>query len=127
MSRAATNITYGSGEEQNTYSMGDHLPDDVAEELPDNLILENLAESDPDKLTRAQLLILAGLSDGESFAEPIEYNEEDLLEALSNFRTKGDVLDWFNGIRPGQTLIDTTDDQTRDEMVDAIVEELTGE
>lgn len=124
--KAATNINYGDGENNHEFVMGQELPDDVAEDLPDNLILEKLAEGNPEGLTRPQLMVLAGL-DGVEVTEPLVHNEDDLREALGNLRTKTDVLDWFNTVHPGQTLISHTDDQTREDMVDAIVEELTGE
>ncbi len=125
--RAATNITYatGSGKHQ-TFAIGDELPDKIVKELPDKLILEKVAESEPESLSREQLMMLAGLGDHPA-DQPIEYDEGELREALSNLRSKPDVLDWFNTVHPGQTAITHQDDQTREDMVDAIVEELTGE
>ncbi len=125
--RAATNITYATGSENHQiFSIGDELPAKVAKELPDHLILEKVAESAPDTLSREQLMMLAGLGD-HPVDQPLEYNEDDLREALGNLRSKTDVLDFFNQVRPGQTVISHTDDQTREDMVEAIVEELTGE
>lgn len=134
MQRAAKAFSFGKGEHRDDgqpinyrFEPGDEIPEDIASEIPGNLILENLAEDDPDVLTRDQLMMLAGLGDHPADAEPIEYNEEDLRDALDNLRAKGDVLEWFNVVRPGQTLLTNTDDQNRAEMVDVIVEELTGE
>ena len=125
--RAATNITYATGSENHqTFAIGDELPAKVAKDIPDKLILEKLAESAPDSLSREQLMMLAGLGDHPA-DQPIEYDEGELREALSNLRSKTDVLDWFNAVRPGQELISHKDDQNREDMVDAIVVELTGE
>ncbi len=125
--RAATNITYSvkDGPKQ-FFVSGEELPDEVAADLPDELILEKVADEDPDSLSREQLMTLAGLGDQAS-DEPIEYDEGELREALSNLRSKTDVFDWFSAVRPGQDVIAHQDDQTREEMVDAIVVELTEE
>lgn len=131
--RAARNFTYGKGEHKpdgtprnRAYAMGDDVPKEVADDIPDDLILEKVAKSDPDSLSRQQLLLLAGITDDE-VGEPIEYDESDLRDALSNLRTKTDVLDWLNQVRPSQQVITDIEDQDRAEMVDLIIEEMTGE
>ena len=125
--RAAANITYSTKDGPKQFFVsGEELPDEVAADLPDELILEKVADEDPDSLSREQLMTLAGLGDQAS-DEPIEYDEGELREALSNLRSKTDVFDWFSAVRPGQDVIAHQDDQTREEMVDAIVVELTEE
>lgn len=131
--KAAKNFSFGRGEHRKDgapisykFKTGEDIPDDIAEELDDEFILERVAEDSPNDLTREQLMMLAGVGDYAGEESAIEYDEEDLIEALSNLRSKADVVEWFETVHPSSGLLNP-DDQTRVEMVELIVEELTGE
>lgn len=136
--RAAKNFSHGRGEHRDdgqpikyNFQAGDEIPDEIAEELDDSFILERVAEDNPDELTRDQLMVLAGIGveavEGSDDGEVVmEYDEGELRDALGNFGSKGDIVEWFETVHPGSDLLDPSD-QTRTQMVDLIVEELTGE
>lgn len=131
--KAAKNFSYGRGEHredgapiQYKFSVGDEIPDDIAADLDDSFILEKVAEDSPEELSREQLMMLAGLGEFASEGEVIEYDEVELREALGALRSKGDIFEWFETVHPDSGLLDP-DEQTRAEMEDLIVEELTGE
>jgi len=128
--RAAANFSYGDGTDSHKIRAGEEIPEEFLDDIPDRLILEKLAEANPEELSREQLMRLAGVgpfaedSDGEN--EPYEMDEDDLREALDNMRQKSDLVEWMATIRPDFDGLDI-DDQTRIEMTDMIVEELIGE
>lgn len=132
--RAAKNFSYGRGEHredgapiQYKFMAGDEIPDEIAADLDDSFILERVADDSPETLTREQLMMLAGIGEFAGDEEGvIEYNEEDLREAIGELRTKADIVEWFDTVHPESDLLDP-EDQTRDQMIDLIIEELTGE
>ena len=131
MARAAKNFSHGKGEKRKdgqpikyNFKIGDEIPDDIADEIDDSLILEKVAAGDPEELSRDQLMILANLT-GQDEGATIEYDEEDLREAIGELNRKSDVMEWFETVRPESDLLEPG--MTRDDMVDLIVEELTGE
>ena len=129
--RAARNLSHGyvdeKGEGQTiAIAAGEEIPEAFIGDIPDDLVLETLAINAPNKLSRAQLMTLAGL-DGESVEDlaPIEYNEDELREVLAELRYKGDLVEWFETIRPTSEQPDPA--WTRTEIVDYIIEEMVGE
>lgn len=124
--KAAAHFVFGTDDDRIVFEPGDEVPDVIAEQVPEHLLLEKLARQNPESMSREQLMILAGLvGDQEEEQEAPSMTEEDVREALSEFRTKADLLEWFAEIRPESDLVDAT--MTRNEIEDAIVEELTGE
>ena len=104
--KAAVNISHGDGNKRYTIYAGQEIPDEILSEIPDELILENVPAA---KLTREQLLVLAGyVNDDGTLVEGMEeepeqeMDEEELREALSNFGSKVDILEWWSNIRPDE-------------------------
>ena len=129
--RAARNISFGyvddEGEGHSVALLaGDEIPEDIIDEIPSGFVLEQLAQENPDKLSREQLVTLAGLdSDKVENLEPIEYDEDELREVLTELRTKADLLDWFEMVRPTSEQPEPT--WKRTDITDFIVEEMVGE
>ncbi len=94
--KAARNFVYGDGEERHDYVVGEEISDDIVEDLPSHLILEKVARSNPNSLTREQLLVMAGLDEDEDTEE--EFNEEEFMEGLRDFNNKDDLIEWANDI-----------------------------
>ncbi len=94
--KAARNFVYGDEEDRHNYVVGDEIPDDIVEDLPSHLILEKVARSNPNSLTREQLLVMAGLDEDEDTEE--EFNEEEFMEGLRDFNNKDDLIEWANDI-----------------------------
>jgi len=95
--KAAKSFDYGDGEKTHHFDTGDEVPSKIAKDLDDSFILEKVAKSDPNSLSREQLLVMAGINSPASDDEDKEYTEEEFREALSsNFRTKGELIDWAN-------------------------------
>lgn len=128
--RAAKAISLGLGRDKNDkaieffYAPGEEIDDDHLEHIPDHLVLEKVAEDDPESLSREQLMVLAGLADDPDAVAPHEMSEEEVREALGALRTKADLLEWFGQVRPELDVLDP-ENQSRVEMEDIIVEELT--
>lgn len=104
--KAATNISHGTGTKRSEIYAGQEIPEEFLADIPDELILEKLAEANPNNLSREQLMIMAGLiqEDG-TLAEGVsdtesEMSEEELREALGNFGSKVDILEWWGNVRP---------------------------
>jgi len=114
--KAARAFSYGDGETSHVFAVGDEVPDDIAEDIPDDLLLEKLAQDDPNKLTREQLLVLAGI---EEDPDEYEFDEDEFREGLAQFTTKRELVDWANEVY-GASL--NQDSANRDELEDMIVE-----
>jgi len=138
MVRAATRISHGAGFDSNgdpvtfEIEMGEVIPEEIADDIPGELILERVAEADPRSLSREQLLIMAGFGEegeGED-AEPEvhEYNEDQLREALSTMNNKDAVRDWWKMIRPdGPELTAAVMRGKRAEVEDWVVTQMLAE
>ena len=112
MYTAAANFTHGDEENQVTvYARGDEVPAEIAEdaEFPKHLILEYLANEDPDSLSRSQLMALAKVgpfaasgNEGESdqIEEVAEFDQEAFQKALDDFPTKSELVAWAEEIYP---------------------------
>ena len=115
--KAARNFVFGDDDgERHDFAAGDEIPDDIVDELPNHLVLEKLAEADPNELTRAQLMVLAGIGVEDTVDE---FNEEEFLESLREFNDKQSLVDWANEVM-GMEL--DTSDGTRDELETMIVD-----
>lgn len=114
--KAARNFVYGDKEDRHDFVVGEEIPDDIVDDLPNHLVLEKLAQADPKKLTREQLLVMAGVDTDE---EDEEFNEEEFLEALREFNDKGSLVEWANETM-GLELVTT--DGTRDELEQMVVD-----
>ena len=130
--KAAKNFSFGRDEHREDgapirykFKIGDEIPADIVEELDDEFILERVAEGSPNELTREQLMMLAGVGEYADDSVMV-YDEGELREAHATFRSKADVVEWFETVQPASGLLDP-DNQKKAEMVDIIVEELTGE
>ena len=129
--RAARSFSHGAGLDEEgapiSYEIaaGDDIPDEILNDIPESLILEKVAQSNPEELSREQLLVLAGITTSADEMEPIEYDEESLREAMAELRSKADLAEWFEMIRPTSDQPDPA--WTRAEMVDYIIEEMIGE
>lgn len=128
--KAAKGFTYGEGDgKPNTvYKPGDEVPDKVVKDLgdtADTLILEKAAKKNPDSLTREQLMELAGI-DPDAIPEEggEEFNEDEFREAMSEFKTKGDLVEWAEGVLEIEGL---NAEDKRDEIEDQIVEAMTSD
>lgn len=127
--QAAQRFSYGDGEESHVFEPGDEVPDEIADDIPERLLLEKLAKGNPERMTKDQLMRLAGVgpyaedADPEDFDEDYELDEDELREAMDQFSTKRDLVEWFDEIRPGQEVV--TRSMNRDKIEDAIVEALT--
>lgn len=131
--RAAKNFTLGiKGESGETGRVqirsGEDIPDDLLDQVPDELILEKVARSDPQSLTREQLMELAGLTQSDDSSngsedEEEEFNEEEFREGLSEFTTKRELVDW------AQEAFGLELDQSdkREDLEDQIVSFVSGE
>lgn len=123
MPRAARNFTYGDGAERHYFRAGQDVPDEIADDIPEHLILESVASKNPESLTREQLMVLAGLVDEdgnpatEADGEPL--SEDDVREALAEFSTKRDLIEWAEEVlgldNLGQTM-------TREALEERILE-----
>lgn len=127
--KAARSFTHGIGSDPvHRYMAGDEVSDEVVEELgnqANSLILELAAKHNPDVLSRAQLLELAGLnSESDSEATPEEFNEETFREGMVEFSTKGDLVEWAESVL-GVEGLDSS--WTRTEIEDSIVAAYTEE
>jgi hypothetical protein len=122
MVRAAENFIYSGSDDpadRQRFLQGEDVPASVAKDIPDHLILENVAKNNPDALTRDQLLIMAGVDrEAAGVPEDAEFNEDDFREGLSNFKTKADLVEWANDAL-GMGL--NEDDGKREELEDQIV------
>ncbi len=114
--KAARNFVFGNEDERHDFAAGDEIPDEIVDEIPNHLVLEKLAQVDPDELTRAQLLVLAGIGVEDTVEE---FNEEEFLESLREFNDKQSLVDWANEVM-GMEL--DTSDGTRDELETMIVD-----
>ena len=115
--KAARNFVFGDEDgERHDFAVGDEIPDDIVEELPNHLVLEKLADADPSQLTRDQLLVLAGIGVEDTVDE---FNEEEFFESLRNFNDKQALVDWANETM-GMEL--DTSDGTRDELETMVVD-----
>ncbi len=129
MPTAAANFSHGDGTESLDFFAGDEVPEEIASEIPPNLILENLAKADPDLLDRDQLMRLAGVgpyaADG-----PLEdeteaaFDEEAFLEAIGDFPNKGALIEWAAEFYPELALDDA---MKRSELEEALLAYVTGE
>lgn len=107
MYTAARNFEFGVDGESLVFKIGDEVPDEVAEneEVPRHLILEYLADENPDALTRDQLMALAGVGryaedgEGDEDAE-IEFDKEAFQAALDEFPNVGALIEWAEEIYP---------------------------
>lgn len=128
--KAAINFKFGSNDPNarpKSFKIGSQVPEDIANQVPDHCILEKVAEEDPEQLSRDQLLILAGIgSEGVDDLEPITYDEEELREGLRVLRTKSEVMEWFEEVRPDNNMLDKAT-QSRAEMEDIVILELMGD
>ncbi len=115
--KAARNFVFGNEDERHDFAAGDEIPDEIVDEIPNHLVLEKLAQADPDELTRDQLLVLAGLKTGDD--QPDEFDEEEFLESLASFNDKQALVDWANEIL-GMEL--DTSDGTRDQLEQLVVD-----
>ena len=113
--KAARNFVYGTEDERFEFVVGEEIPDDMIADLPDHLILEKVARSNPNSLSREQLLVMAGIEDDPGASE--EFNEEEFMEGLRNFNSKPDLVAWANEIL-GLEL--SASDGTRDELEETI-------
>ena len=128
--KAAMRISHGHGGETFIIEPGEEIPEEFLSEIPDHLILEKLSSTDPDELSRNQLMMLAGVGpyseDGEELPPHQEMNEEDVRDALGNLRSKADLVDWMKVVRPNFNELDPGR-HTREVMTNLIVIELTGD
>jgi len=116
--KAAKNFIYGDGENTLQFAVGDEVPSKVAKDVDDSFILEKVAKSNPNSLSREQLLVMAGINSEASDDEDKEYTEEEFREALaSNFRTKGELIEWANDAYG----VEMDSSKTRAELEDEIV------
>ncbi len=132
--RAATHISHGAGVDRAgdpvlyEIAPGEAIPSEILDDIPPEMILENLAETSPEDLTRDQLMVLAGLAGPDAEAGDdegvvtMEYNEEDLRTALGEMNRKSDIIDWWNMIRPEGPEINDRD--TRGVIEDWVVNQL---
>lgn len=134
--KAAIAISYGYVDEDGIgqtldIAPGEEIPDEILEEIPEHLMLEKLAEGNPEDLSRDQLMRLAGVgpyAEGdEDDYEVIEYDEESLREALGEFGSKSDIREWWNTIRPGEPWETAVLKLTRPELEDKAVNALLAE
>ena len=122
--KAARNFTHGDESDVHRYKVGDEVSDKVVKELGDqanSLVLELAAKNNPDVLSRAQLLDLAGMgSEGGDDSEtvPKEFDEENFREGMVEFTTKGDLVEWAESVLGIQGLESSW---TRTEIEDSIV------
>lgn len=122
--KAAKNFTVGldpeefdnPGDARKTFKMGEEVPDDIADQLPDEFFLEKLRDSDPNSLSREQLLALLDMEDNVDI-EPEEFDEDQFREGMKDFRNKQDLIDWANGMGIIQL---EKDDGSREELEDWI-------
>lgn len=131
--KAARTFTYGpedgEGEQDRIrFKTGEEVPDEVVEALPkdvqEGVILEIAAKKDPNKLSREQLLIMAGINGAdEPPPDEEEMSEEDLREAMGEFNTKADLVGWAKEVMD----LDLDVDDTRDQLEDQIIEFYFGE
>lgn len=112
--KAARNFSYGTKKDRYKFVVGEEIPDDVVKKIPDHLVLEKLAQADPNKLTREQLLVIAGIA----VDTAQEFDEEQFLEGLRQFNNKGDLVTWANETL-GLELLES--DGTREELEEMIV------
>jgi len=124
--KAARNFTHGIEDSPNhRYKVGDEVPDEVVEALggqANSLILELAAENNPDVLSRAQLLDLAGMGssdddDDDQETVPKEFDEENFREGMVEFTTKGDLVEWAESVLGIQGLESSW---TRTEIEDSL-------
>ncbi|KKL16338.1 hypothetical protein LCGC14_2496580 [marine sediment metagenome] len=97
--KAARGFTHGDGSKTHRFQVGDEVPDKIVKQLDEEVanlvILELAAKANPDVLTRGQLLELAGLTTDEVPKEvEAEFDEDQFREAMGNFNTKGDLIEW---------------------------------
>ncbi len=120
--KAARNFTHGDKGNVYRYEVGDEVPDKVVKTLGDqanSLILELAAKHNPDVLSRAQLLELAGLgSEEDPETVPEEFNEETFREGMVEFSTKADLVEWAQAVLGIEGLESTWN---RTEIEDSIV------
>jgi hypothetical protein len=121
--RAAENFIWSDSDDPSDrvrYKAGEDIPDKVAKDLQDSgqehLILEKVKKS---KLTYDQLLILADLQESQEIAESNdEFDEEGFQEAMKEFKTKQDLVDWAN---ENVNIQLEPEDGTRDELEEWIM------
>jgi hypothetical protein len=128
--RAAINFSYGDGKKSRQFMVGDEVPDSIAKELADKFLLEKQAKNDPKKLTREQLEVLAGVrtdggsddgdSDGDDDGQE-KLNESDLRESFENFKTRAELVDWFDTYFPESGVELDPTKMKRADIEDAIV------
>jgi len=112
--KAARNFVYGDDDgERHDFVVGGEIPDEIVEDLPNHLVLEKLAQADPNELTRDQLMVLAGLK-GE---EEAEFNAVQFLESLREFNTKASLVDWANETMGMELAVDDGNREELEEMV----------
>ena len=132
--KAATRIHHGYTNENGEgvdviIEPGEEILKDFLSEIPEHLVLETLSANNPGELSRDQLMMLAKIgpySSGGPIIEHQEMNEDDLRESLDNLRSKQDLVDWMNTVRPDFGRLNKVE-QTRALMTDLIVIELTGD
>ncbi len=126
--KAARSFTHGTGDGVIRYAVGDEVSEEVVEELGDqanSLILELAAKANPEILTREQLYELAGLDpEGDSESVSEEFKEETFREGMTEFSTKGDLIEWAEAAL-GISGLDPS--WTRPEIEDSIVAAYTEE
>lgn len=126
--RAAKSFKFGDGEKSHEFKTGDEVPDKIVKALDkdglaDRLILEKAAKANPDQLTREQLMELAGINSDEVGSQS-EMTEESMREGFQQFNTKGDLVEWAEGVLAVEGL---SASWKREEIEDAIVEAFFGE
>lgn len=128
--KAARNFSFGDEDKNHVFKVGDDVPDKVVKALGDganNLILELAAKNNPDILTRDQLLELAGIDRDTAEAldpDSSEFNEEEFREGMTNFSSKGDLLEWAESVL-GIEGLNPKDNRAKieDDIVSAMSEE----
>lgn len=126
MVKAARAFVYGGVDEDDQpvrtrFAFNDDIPADIADDIPDDLILEKVAKSNPDALSREQLLQMAGVSDDGSSQE--EFNEEEFREGLSQFANKGELVAFAEEAYG----LELNESATRSDLEDAIVAHASGQ
>lgn len=89
--KAAVSFVHGTEDERYEIAAGQEIPEEIEDDISEDLILEHVIKSDPGSLSKEQLLELLGADPAEAEGE---FDEEEFRDALGEFKNKDELVDW---------------------------------